>query len=94
MRIVKSISEIYEDKNGDYKIKNIESTVIEKIFDSDRIYLKINAINQNYSFYYGTSINNMKLLIDNIDGRILSSDIAGGFVGTYIGIFASSNGHA
>lgn len=94
IRLVKSISESYEDKNGDYKIKNIESTVIEKIFDSDRIYLKINAINQNYSFYYGNSINNMKLLIDNIDGRILSSDIAGGFVGTYIGIFASSNGHA
>ena len=34
----------------------------------------------------------MELLAENIDGRILSSDVAGGFVGTYIGLFASSNG--
>lgn len=26
--------------------------------------------------------------------RILSSDVAGGFVGTYIGLFATSNGQA
>ncbi len=93
MRLIKSISEGYEDKSGNYKRKNIESTMIEKAFHSDKIYLKINAKGQDYSFYYGDSSDNMKLLIDNVDGRILSSDIAGGFVGAYIGIFASSNGH-
>jgi xylan 1,4-beta-xylosidase len=27
-----------------------------------------------------------------VDGRILSTPVAGGFVGTYIGMYASSNG--
>jgi xylan 1,4-beta-xylosidase len=29
-----------------------------------------------------------------VDGRILSTPVAGGFVGTYIGMYASSNGQA
>jgi xylan 1,4-beta-xylosidase len=29
---------------------------------------------------------------EGIDGRILSTPFAGGFVGTYIGMYASSNG--
>jgi alpha-N-arabinofuranosidase len=28
-----------------------------------------------------------------VDGRILSTPVAGGFVGAYIGMYASSNGH-
>jgi alpha-N-arabinofuranosidase len=28
-----------------------------------------------------------------VDGRILSTPFAGGFVGAYIGMYASSNGH-
>jgi alpha-N-arabinofuranosidase len=32
------------------------------------------------------------LLAENVDGRLLSTDVAGGFVGTYIGMFACSNG--
>jgi alpha-N-arabinofuranosidase len=28
---------------------------------------------------------------ENVDGRILSTPIAGGFVGAYIGMYASSN---
>lgn len=34
----------------------------------------------------------MKLLVENVDGRILSPEIAGGCSGTYIGLFATSNG--
>ena len=29
---------------------------------------------------------------ENVDGRILSTPVAGGFVGAYIGMYASSNG--
>ena len=31
-------------------------------------------------------------IADKVDGRILSVMVAGGFVGTYIGLYASSNG--
>ena len=30
---------------------------------------------------------------EGIDGRILSTSFAGGFVGAYVGMYASSNGH-
>jgi xylan 1,4-beta-xylosidase len=30
--------------------------------------------------------------MENVDGRILSTDVAGGFVGTEISLYASSNG--
>ncbi|MDV4150351.1 glycoside hydrolase family 43 protein [Clostridium sp. AL.422] len=93
IRLIKSISKNEIDNTRNNIIGNVESIVVEEIFDSNIIYLKICALGQNYSFYYGDSIDNMKLLVNNIDGRILSSDVAGGFVGAYIGMFATSNGH-
>ncbi|MDU7147798.1 MAG: glycoside hydrolase family 43 protein [Clostridium sp.] len=94
IRLIKSISKNEIDNTGNYVFENIENIIVTEIFDSNTIYLKITALGQNYNFYYGDSIDNMKLLIDNVDGRILSSDMASGFVGTYIGMFASSNGHS
>ncbi len=75
-----------------FKFENIETKLAEHPFSSDLIYLKVTACGQDYSFYYGKSLEDMKLLIRNVDGRILNPDTAGGFVGTYIGMFASSNG--
>ena len=35
-----------------------------------------------------------QLLAENVDGRILSTPVAGGFVGAFIGMYASSNGQS
>ncbi len=59
---------------------------------SEKLYLKVEAYGQNYSFYYGEKSDLYNILINNVDGRILSTDVAGGFVGTEIGLYASSNG--
>ncbi len=69
-----------------------ETTISQKPFSQNKIYLKITAIGQNYNFYYGNDKLFKKTLVENIDGKILSTEIAGGFVGTYIGMYASSNG--
>jgi alpha-N-arabinofuranosidase len=53
--------------------------------------LKITAHEQNYNFYYSTN-GLWHTLAENIDGRILSTPVAGGFVGAYIAMYASSNG--
>jgi xylan 1,4-beta-xylosidase len=76
-----------------FSSENIETKLVEVPFSSEVIYLKVIADGQDYSFYYGDSLDEMKLFIGNVDGRILSPDMAGGFVGTYIGMFASSNGN-
>ncbi|CAM3382046.1 glycoside hydrolase family 43 protein [Marinicrinis lubricantis] len=57
-----------------------------------KLYLKVEAWGQSYSFYYGTEAEAWNPLAERVDGTILSSDVAGGFTGTYIGLFASACG--
>lgn len=92
LRLIKCISRT--DMNfaeRTFHSENIETKLAEVPINSETIYLKIMAQGQDYNFYYGESLEEMKLLMGNVDGRILSPDVAGGFVGTYIGMFASSN---
>src|SRR5687768_740467 len=53
--------------------------------------LKIDGAGGKYSFSYKLSPGEWTTLKENVDGRILSSDVAGGFVGTYLGMFARSS---
>ncbi|HBE76416.1 MAG TPA: glycoside hydrolase 43 family protein [Firmicutes bacterium] len=73
-------------------VNGVNQEIATKPFFADRIYLKVVALRQNYSFYIGSNEKTAEIVAENVDGRILSTDIAGGFVGAYIGIFASSNG--
>ncbi|MFC0470737.1 glycoside hydrolase family 43 protein [Halalkalibacter kiskunsagensis] len=69
-----------------------EEVLMESPVDTAKVYLKVTAHGQDYSFYYGESTTNYRPLIENVDGRILSTDVAEGFVGTELGLYASSNG--
>lgn len=62
--------------------------------EGSKLYLKLEAIGQNFNFYYATQAEEWQVLLENVDGTILSVDVAGGFSGTYIGLFASSNGQS
>ncbi len=57
-----------------------------------RFYLKVSAVGQAYSFYAASAPDEWRPLAEAVDGRILSTNLAGGFVGTYLGLYASSNG--
>lgn len=57
-----------------------------------RIYLKVEAIGQSYSFYCATRSEEWQALAEGADGTILSSDVAGGFTGSVIGLYATSHG--
>jgi alpha-N-arabinofuranosidase len=69
-----------------------EEVLAEKPVSTEKLYMKVEAIEQEYSFYYATAAEVWVSLLENADGRILSTDVAGGFVGAYIGMYASSNG--
>jgi hypothetical protein len=60
---------------------------------SETIYLRIDARADKYAFYYGTSPGQWTLLKDGVDGTILSTRVAGGFVGTMLGLYAVSGGN-
>ena len=58
---------------------------------ASRCMLKVTAHEQDYNFYFSTD-GQWQTLAEKIDGRILSTPVAGGFVGAYIAMYASSNG--
>ncbi|GAB2534274.1 glycoside hydrolase family 43 protein [Rufibacter soli] len=56
------------------------------------IYLKVGFNGDTYAFYYATKKGKWQLLQDNVDGKYLSTRVAGGFVGVTLGVYATSNG--
>jgi alpha-N-arabinofuranosidase len=58
------------------------------------VYFKVEARGQNYSFYVGAQPETWQPVAEAVDGRILSTPVAGGFVGAYVGMYASSNGQS
>ena len=85
--------EVFVERTAD-KINNGKSEIIAKkeLFDSDKpLFVKIEGNARLYRFYYKNSQNaDWILLIKDVDGSILSTKEAGGFVGTYLGMYTSS----
>jgi alpha-N-arabinofuranosidase len=70
----------------------IEEMLAEQPITAGKLYFKVEGIEQAYSFYVATEPGIWHTIAENVDGRILSTPVAGGFVGAYIGMYASSNG--
>ncbi|AHM63132.1 Alpha-N-arabinofuranosidase [Flammeovirgaceae bacterium 311] len=73
------------------------TTVIaeQKLAKSERgkpLYLKVEFDKGNYNFYYTTKQGDWKLLKSGVDGTFLSTRVSGGFVGTTMGPYATSQG--
>jgi alpha-N-arabinofuranosidase len=63
-----------------------------KSYAGNRTVLAVLADGQTLSFFCGPSRESLSLIAGDIDGSILSTERAGGFVGTVVGVFASGNG--
>ncbi|MBI5563339.1 MAG: glycoside hydrolase family 43 protein, partial [Chloroflexi bacterium] len=70
----------------------VEEILAEQPFVAGRCYLKVEAHEQAYNFYVADSIDRWQPVAKGVDGRILSTPVAGGFVGAVIALYASSNG--
>ena len=60
--------------------------------NADKYFFKIAANKDKYSFYYTTDIRDWKLLKANLDGKLLSTQVEGGFVGSLFALYATSSG--
>lgn len=67
-------------------------TLAEHPIEGSRFYFKVEADGQAYSFFIATDPEAWQVVAEGVYGRILSTPLAGGFVGTYIGMYASSHG--
>jgi xylan 1,4-beta-xylosidase len=57
------------------------------------IRLKVTAQARRYSFFYGSDNGGWQILLQDDDGVFLSTDVAGGFVGTVLGPYARADEH-
>ncbi len=57
-----------------------------------KIYLYVQGERETYSFYYGFREGEHIPFLTGVDGTLLSTNVAGGFVGAYMGMYCSSNG--
>ncbi len=60
--------------------------------DFERVFLKIINRNKKLDFYYSNNGLDYYLLTEEVDCNYLSTEVAGGFVGCTIGMYATSNG--
>ena len=56
------------------------------------IELKIISEGSTLSFHYREEDSDWQLLKDNVDAKFLSTKVAGGFIGSFIGMYATANG--
>lgn len=75
-------------KNAGGKEETVKEEILSGGEDDFNLVLKVVAEKQNLTFSFGYDERNMQPFIDNIDASILSTEKAGGFVGTVIGMFA------
>jgi len=61
---------------------------------SVKLTLAVLADEQDLAFYAGADWESLVVVAEGVDGSILSTERAGGFVGTVLGLFASGNGVA
>jgi alpha-N-arabinofuranosidase len=74
------------------RAQGVEKVLAEQIVHAGRIVLKVEAHGQAYNFYIAEKPDEWRVIAENVDGRILSTPVAGGFVGACIAMYASSNG--
>ena len=75
-----------------YKDSSLLTTQVISATNNKDLQLKIEAKGDKYSFYYALKKNKWILLLDNADGKYLSTKNAGGFVGCMYAMYATSNG--
>lgn len=64
------------------------------LYTGKRIWMKITAYEQDYSFWAATEAENWIPVAEHVDGTLLSKEAAGGFTGAYVGLYGTSRGQA
>ncbi len=83
-----TVIQLEERVHGDSRV--IASEQID-LSDDAPLFLQLEARGNYYNFYYSYDSDEWIMLKEHADGTILSTQVAGGFVGTIIGMYAYSD---
>jgi len=83
---------LLEKTQGKFRSREVTSTILSstKIDLSKPIRLQVSAKGDDYQFSYSTNGTDLVNLGGTVSGDILSTDVAGGFTGCLIGLYATS----
>ncbi len=74
--------------------KRIAIIEIPNEYKNNTIQLKVIGKGATYSFYVAYENNYWHAVADNVDARNLSTNVAGGFSGTILGLYATSGNNS
>jgi xylan 1,4-beta-xylosidase len=78
---------------GNRATKSMDLMVEKELqISNSPIYLQISANNDSYRFSYAELKGQWRVLKDNVDGKFLSTQEAGGFIGSVFALYATSSG--
>ena len=74
------------------RAQGVEEVLAQQPVRAGEMYLRVEAHEQAYHFYFANQPGEWRAIVEDVDGRILSTPVAGGFVGAYVAMYTSSNG--
>jgi xylan 1,4-beta-xylosidase len=86
-----TVVQLYKAVPGD-KDGKMELLQSQPLTNFNGLNLKIESKGSTYAFYYATQKDKWQLLKDNVDAKFLSTETAGGFVGSMYALYATSSG--
>lgn len=83
---------LLERTSGKFRSRETESKIVAsaRIDISKPVRLQVSAIGDDYVFSYSTNGTDFVNVGGNVSGDILSTDVAGGFTGCLLGLYATS----
>lgn len=73
--------------------QNNNMSLIKQVYvGKSKLYLQIEADKSVCNFYFSNNAKDWKLLAEGLDGKYLSTKVAGGFVGSLFALYATSSG--
>jgi alpha-N-arabinofuranosidase len=93
----KPVVQLFKSADNDSTINKMEMLASHKIGEKQNqkeIYFRIESHGDTYSFYFGFIPNKWNILKESVDGKFLSTKVAGGFVGCMYALYATSLGRA
>jgi alpha-N-arabinofuranosidase len=86
----KNVLQFFKGKPREKVMEMINEIPLET--NSSKLYMKINAEGDSYSFYYSANGKEWNLLKEKVDAKFVSTKTAGGFVGCIYGMYTTSSG--
>lgn len=88
----KAVAQLYKSRTNEKSMELLAEVPISA--PNKQLGLRISSAGDSYGFYVSEDFKNWKPLQEKVDGKFLSTKVAGGFIGCLYGMYATSSGES